>query len=296
MRLITKIQNKYPWLSYVIISLMATADALFSIAFVYPNNFAPAGIHGLTTMVQHMLGISTGYTFLIVNVPMLIIAFFVLNRGYSVKNLCYVGFFSVMTLVFQKLIAHFDLSWLEYRAASPETSIILAIGVGLFTGLAYTLTVSLGGSTGGTDILAALINHYRPSFNTVWVLFTINISVSITSFFVYGREYLPVVISVLCSFVSGTVSDHLLKGASSALKFEIITTQPEMLASDIMRALGHGCTQLPAKGMYSQRDCAMLVCVINTRQRTELEKIISKYTSSFGYCTPIRSVYGYFDK
>lgn len=296
MSVIARIQNKYPWFAYVFVSLIAVVDALFSIVFVYPNNFAPAGIHGLATMLQRLWGISAGLTFLAVNVPMLAVAFFALNRRYSIKNFCYVTFFSVMTLVFQKIISRFDLGFLEYRAENTESAVILAIGVGLFSGIAYTLTVTLGGSTGGTDIMAALINHYRPTFNTVWVLFTINVSVSVLSYFVYGRVTLPVVISVLCSFVSGAISDRFLKGASSALKFEIVTASPQELAEDIMTELEHGCTQVSSRGMYSKKDGAMLICVINTRQRIDFERIIARYPDTFAFCTPVKYTYGNFDK
>ena len=148
----------------------------------------------------------------------------------------------------------------------------------------------------GTDILAALINHKRPAFNTVWVLFTINAGVAVMSYFVYGREYFPVAISVICSLMSGFISDTLLKGASSALKFEIVTSEPDEVAEQIMRELKHGCTRLDAHGMYSGQRRAVLICVVNPRQRTDFEKIIAAHKDTFAYCTPITRTYGLFDK
>ena len=291
---ITKILNRCPWLSYVIMIFLAAADAFVSIALIYPNDFAPVGIQGFTAMIQHLLGISVGYIYIFVNAPMLIIAFFVLNRGYSFKNLSYIVSFSVMTVVFQEIISRFDLSFIEYHAESSEQAIIAAAGYGIFFGVIYPITVWLGGSTGGTDILAALINHFKPAFNTVWVLFSINAGVAVMSYFVYGRYALPVILSMLCSLISGFISDYMLKGASSALKFEIVTNQPNELAEEIMNELDHGCTQVPAKGMYSGAESYMLICIISKKQRVEMEKIISKYDASFGFCTPIKSTYGYF--
>ena len=185
--------------------LLAAADALASIIFIYPNDFAPVGIQGFTAMIQHLFGISVGYIYIFVNAPMLIIAFFVLNKEYSLKNLCYILSFSVITVLFQKLISYFDLSFLEYHA------FIAAVGYGIVFGVIYPLSVWLGGSTGGTDILAALINHFKPAFNTVWVLFSINACVAVMSYFVYGGHILPVILSVLCSLISGAISDRMLK-------------------------------------------------------------------------------------
>ena len=288
--------NKIPWLSYAVIAMLAAADALVTIAFIYPNDFAPVGIIGFSTMIQHVFGISVGYLYILVNAPLLVLAFFVLNRRYSLKNLCYIVFFSAATVIFQQAIRLFDLSWIEYRAATSEAAIIVAMGYGMFMGAVYASAVALGGSTGGTDILAATINRARPAFNTVWILFGINAVVAVMSYFVYGRRTLPVILSVLCSLVTGYVSDRLLKGASSALKFEIITERPEELAGDIMNILERGCTRLPSVGMYSGKQSAVLVCIVNKRQRFEMERIISKYQGSFGYCSPVSSTYGYFNK
>lgn len=293
---ITKLISKYPWLAYLFICLVAVADAIVSIVLLYPNDFAPVGIQGFVTMIQHMLGISVGYLYLFVNAPLLILAFFILTKGYSFKNLSYILTFSVSTVVAQKIIAHFDLSFLEFHAKTDEQAIIAAALYGVFFGIGYPIAVWLGGSTGGTDIMAALINKLRPSFNTVWVLFAMNASVAAMSYFVYGRRALPVVLSVVCSLISGFISDYMLKGASSALKFEIVTSAPEEMSAEIIEKLDHTCTKLPATGMYSGTDCAMLVCIINKKQRIEMEKIIAGYQGSFGFCSPVKSTYGYFEK
>lgn len=286
--------NKRPWASYLLIIIIAAVDAFVSIVFIYPNDFAPVGIQGFTVMIQHLFGISVGYLYVLANAPMLILAFVVLNRRYSMKNLSYILGFSVMTVVFQDLMLHFDLGFIEFRAQTADQAIVAAAAYGIFFGIAYPFAVWLGGSTGGTDILAALINHFKPRFNTVWVMFAINAGVAAMSYFVYGRVALPVILSVFCSFVSGVISDYLLKGAGAALKFEIITDQPQMLAKEIMDTLDRGCTQIAAKGMYSGNENSVLVCIVGKKQRVDMERIISKYEGSFGFCSPVKSTYGYF--
>ena len=296
MGIITKFLNKCPLLSYIMLALVAMVDALVSIILIYPNDFAPVGIQGFTAMIQHIFGVSVGYTYILVNAPMLIIAFFVLNKAYSFKNLSYIITFSVMTVAFQQIILHLDLGFLEYHATTSEQSLVAAVGYGIFFGIAYPVTIWLGGSTGGTDILAALINHFKPTFNMVWVLFSMNAGVAVMSYFVYGRNAFPVILSVLCSFVSGYISDYMLKGAASALKFEIVTDRPDELADEIMERLDRGCTQLPSKGMYSGAKSSMLVCIVSKKQRVDMERIISEHEGSFGFCSPVKSTYGYFER
>ena len=116
------------------------------------------------------------------------------------------------------------------------------------------------------------------------------------SFFVYDRELLPVLLSVTCSLLSGLISDYMFKGVSSALKFEIITDDPIALSTEIMKTTEHGCTMVPATGMYSGESRSMLICIINKRQRVEMEQIIAKYQGSFGFCSPVKSTYGFFER
>lgn len=289
-----KVKRQAPWLSYFLISLLATVDAAVSIVLIYPNDFAPVGIQGFAVMIQHLFGISVGYLYILINAPMLLLAFFLLRKSYSYKSLTYILSFSVMTVIFQRITSHFDLSFLEYRAQNEEQALLAAVGYGAFFGVLYPLAVWLGGSTGGTDILAALINRVKPYFNTVWVLFSINATVAAMSYFVYGRRALPVILSILSSLVSGFVSDYLLKGAASALKFEIVTSRPREMAAEIMERLDRGCTEIPARGMYSGAESYVLVCIVGKKQRIEMEKIISKYEGSFGFCSPVKSTYGSF--
>lgn len=294
MKRISSVLNAVPWLSYLIMALLAVLDSCVSIALIYPNDFAPVGIQGFAVMIQHLFGISVGYLYILINAPMLLAAFFLLKKSYSFKSFTYILSFSVMTVIFQRITSHFDLSFLEYRAQNEEQALLAAVGYGAFFGVLYPLAVWLGGSTGGTDILAALINRVKPYFNTVWVLFSINATVAAMSYFVYGRRALPVILSILSSLVSGFVSDYLLKGAASALKFEIVTSRPREMAAEIMERLDRGCTEIPARGMYSGAESYVLVCIVGKKQRIEMEKIISKYEGSFGFCSPVKSTYGSF--
>ena len=296
MKLLTKILNRYPWVAYVFLALLATVDAVASIALVYSNGFAPVGLQGFTVMIQELFHFSVGYTFLLVNAPMLLIAFFVLSKSYSYKNLCYILSFSAMTLLFQALIQRLDWHWLEFVANSSEQKLLAAAGYGAIFGVIYALSVWLGGATGGTDILAALVHHYKPAFNMVWVLFSINTGVAVMSYFVYGRDLLPVILSISSAFLSSVISDYMFRGVGTALKFEIVTDRPEELSREIMDYLNHGCTMLPSKGMYLGKESALLICVVNKKQRVDMERIIAKYEGSFGYCSAVKSTYGSFDR
>ena len=277
-------------LSYFLLSLLAVAFALVNIAFVFPNDFAPSGINGLATMVQYVCGFRVGYLSLIVNLPMLAVAFFTLNRSYACRTLVFIVVFSVALLFLEKI----NLGPLVYQATDTGGGILAAIAGGILSGAIYSCSIRLGGSTGGTDVIAAFINRKYPEFDTVWIIFVLNVIVAIISFFVYGMQYQPVILCAVFVFVSSRVGDAIFKGARAATKFEVITNHPEELARELIESLHHGCTVIPAKGMYTGTERSMLVCVVNRRQTVEFERIVRKYEGSFAYISTVNGTVGEF--
>ena len=98
------------------------------------------------------------------------------------------------------------------------------------------------------------------------MIFALNTVIAILSFFVYGMNYQAVILCIIYNLVCSWVSDSLIKGARTAAKFEVVTTHAEALSKELMETLHHGCTVIPARGMYSGHDKEILICVVNRRQ------------------------------
>lgn len=279
---------------YLAIALFAVAYALIYEIFVFPNSFAPAGINGIVTMIQYLFRFKVGYLSLIINLPMLAVAWFVLDRSYALRTLTFTLIFSGTLLVSERLgIAE---SGIIFEATDTGGRLLAAIAAGLFNGFLYSMSVRMGGSTGGTDVVGEFIHHARPEYNTVWVIFTINAIVAVASFFVYDLKYEPVILCAVYIFVNSRTSDAIFKGNRAAAKFEVITTQPEQLSHELITTLRHGCTVIRAEGMYTHSNRAMLVCVINRRQVVYFERIIRKYDNTFAYISTVNGIVGNFKK
>lgn len=279
---------------YLAIALFAVAYALIYEIFVFPNSFAPAGINGIVTMIQYLFRFKVGYLSLIINLPMLAVAWFVLDRSYALRTLTFTLIFSGTLLVSERLgIAE---SGIIFEATDTGGRLLAAIAAGLFNGFLYSMSVRMGGSTGGTDVVGEFIHHARPEYNTVWVIFTINAVVAVASFFVYDLKYEPVILCAVYIFVNSRTSDAIFKGNRAAAKFEVITTQPEQLSHELITTLRHGCTVIRAEGMYTHSNRAMLVCVINRRQVVDFERIIRKYDNTFAYISTVNGIVGNFKK
>lgn len=284
------VSDKNIGLKYLLVVLVGSLGAFNYEVFVFPNNFAPAGLNGFLTIIRYLTGFTFGYMSLLMNLPLLIIAFKVLNRRFSVITFIYVVAFSVTSII----LKHTNVSSFAFYARDGGERIMAAVAAGVFNGVFYSVTMRLGGSTGGMDIVAGFLNHRRPEFSLVWIIFAINILVAFMSFFAYGMDYVPAILCIIYCFVTARVSDSIIKGSKSAAKFEIITSRPEELSRELMEKLHHSCTVIPAKGMYSHTDKSMVICVVNNMQIADFERIISKYSDSFVMVTPVTRTYGNF--
>ncbi len=295
-RWLVHLKEKRGLLATAVIAVLALLDAVIATLLVYPNDFAPDGVQGVATILQALSGVSVGVFLLLINAPLLLFAFLKMKRMYAIRNLCYVLSFSLFSLICAALTETAWFGSLQFRAPNEEMLLLLAAAYGTFNGLVYATSILLGGATGGTDILAAIVTYYRREYSTVWVLFTIKATIAVSSYFVYGRRALPVIVSLTCSFLCTTVSDYILRGSATALKFEVITKNPRELSAELMRELGHGCTAIPSVGMYEGAERTLLLCLVNKRQRVDFELILEHYPDTFAYCYPVKSTYGYFDR
>ena len=277
---------------YPTIVLLASLMALSYQLFVFPNAFSPAGLNGIITMIQHLFHISIGYLSLAVNLPLIFIARKRIDRDFAEKTLLFVLSFSIATLLLQQL----DVSALAYHTDNGTSVILGPIAAGAVSGFCYGIVFRHNGSTGGMDIVAAYVRQKRPEAGFVWVIFCLNASVAALSFFVYGCQFEPVIMCLLYCYISSEISDRMLRGVKKALKFEVITENPEALSQVLIKELRHGVTVLPAKGMYSGSARSLLVCIVNPHQIAAFEGILARFPGSFSYVSEVSETVGNFKK
>ena len=279
-------------LTYAVIVFIALVAAVNYEIFVFPNKFAPAGLNGLCTMVQHVAGISVGYLSLIINIPLAIWVYFEISKPLAVRSMVYVGTFSVALLVLDKI----DLSSLYYVTENGTSAILGPLVAGIIWGSCYNILVQCSAYSGGTDFIAAIIHKRKPEQSLFYLIFTLNTAVALISFFVYDYKIEPVILCILYSFMSSTVTDRLTKNGRSAVCFEIITDFPNEISDEIIRKLHHSTTLIPARGMYSGRETNMLICVVNKTQVTAVTRILRKYPHTFAIMDPVSEVVGNFKR
>jgi uncharacterized membrane-anchored protein YitT (DUF2179 family) len=230
-------------LTYLVIIVIALLAALNYEIFVFPNRFAPAGLNGICTMIQHVFGISVGYMSLIINIPLAILVYFQISKSLAVRSMVYVVTFSLALV----LLDHVDLSRFYYVTDTGTSTILGPLVAGIVYGACYSMLVQASAYSGGTDFIAALIHKHHPEQNTLWLIFMLNAAVAAISFFVYDFKIEPVILCIMYSFTSSTITDRLTKSGRSAVRFEIVTDYPQEISDAIIYQLHHSATLIPAR-------------------------------------------------
>ncbi len=277
---------------YIAIAALAVIMALNYEIFVFKNAFAPAGINGIATMVQYLFDFSVGYMSLLINIPLSLLAFFYVDKKFALRS----GVFTIMFSLALLLLKRADLSAFVYHTANGTSTILAPIAAGTVNGAIYGAAVKLGGSTGGTDIIAACIRVKMPYFSFARVTFVLNAIVAGASYFVYDFNFEPVIMCIIFNFIASNICDYIVKGGLGALKFEVITSHAEEMSAELMKKLHHGVTVINAEGMYTHSGKQVIICVINKHQIVDFQSIVRSYPDTFAYVSSVSETVGNFKK
>ena len=278
--------------TYLVIALVALTSAVNYELFVFPNQFAPAGLNGICTMIQYIWGINVGYLSLLINIPLALWCYFEVSKPVALRSMVYVVVFSVGLV----LLEYVDLSAFAYSTENGTSKILGPLVAGIIQGYVFSILVKASAYSGGTDFISAIVHKRDPNKSVFGMSFTINACVAVFSYFVYGYQMEPVILCILYSFMSSTVAERLMKSGREAICFEIITDYPREISNEIIRKVGHTTTLIPAKGMYSGKERNMLICVVNKTQAATVARIVRKYPYTFAIMDPVSEVMGNFKK
>lgn len=286
------VEKKKQAFDYIVCVVMALAMSLNYVIFILSNSFAPAGLNGLATMIQYLFHFSVGYMSLLINIPLAIFTFFAVDRRFALKTLLFSLTFSFSLLYLQSL----DLSRFIYHTFDGKSTLLAPVASGFINGAIYGVTIRHGGSTGGTDFVAAYVHKKRPEYSLVRVIFALNTAVAVLSYFVYDFNVEPVILCIVYCFITSHVSDGMLKSGKQAIRAEIVTLHAEEVSDCLLRELRHGVTILPAVGGYSHQSKSMLVCVINKHQITRFTEVMRQFPDTFVCVSNVTETLGNFKK
>lgn len=280
-------ERKKEAIFHVIWTVFAAAlVALGMHVFIYPTDFAPAGVDGLATILQSLTGVNAGIFIFAINIPLLIVAWFLLKRRYVIYTLLY----TLLLSFFLFLLARIDF----YQYVEPSERILPTIFGGVAQGLTGIM-LRIGASSGGIDVIACIIQRRLPHKNLEGIISLISVLTVLLSYFVY-RDLNSVLLSIVEIFVCERVTAAILRESRGAVKFEVVTEHPQQIRDAILYELNHGATVIRANGLYSDRPNHVILCVVDRRQIAAFLRIAAKYPGTFVYYSDIMGVRGNFDR
>lgn len=282
----------HTWRVYAKITVLSMLMALNYEIFVLNNQFAPAGLNGITTMIQYVFHFSIGYMSLIINVPLAIAVFIGVDKRFAARTFMNVLVFSLFTLLMQSGVI--DVSRFVYHTDDGRSTILAPVAAGIVNGFIYGNCIRLGGSTGGMDFVSAFIHKRHPHYTMVHISFAINVAVASISYFVYDFNIEPVILCIVYSYLTTLVSDRILRGGKEAVKVEMVTKYPDEITERVIRELKHSTTLIPCQGGYSKTDRVMLICVVNKHQLPRFMEILSEFPDTFACVSQVNETYGNF--
>lgn len=274
--------------SYLFIILLGLVLALDYQLFVFPNEFAPAGLSGIFTMIQYVLGFKLSNANILLNIPLCIAVYLWVSKPFAIRAL-------VFNMSFSGFLMLLDMADLSAFVYDTTISTLLGPAVGgMISGVCGYYMHQMGSCMGGTEYIAKLIHKKNPSFNLFSIMFALNVMVACISYFVYDYKIEPVLLCIIYSYFSSSIRDNMNRKHQSALRCEIVTEHGEELGKRIIDTLHHSVTQMRGKGLYTGSEKSVLVCIVNPSQLNELTKIVAEYPDSFVTVTQVNSVVGKF--
>lgn len=252
--------------SIMIIAAIIRAISVYS--FVIPNQFAPGGVTGISSILFYSLGWNVPLTIFLFNIPLLFVAFWYKNFGFAVKTTLEIIFVSI----FMEILA--QIGFPTYGGAGADKLLAALIGGGLY-GTALALVLRINASTGGSDIIGAVIQQKFTATNVSWYILAVD-SIVIFIGGIVLKDFVPVMYSFVLLFVGSKASEAILNGFSTAITFHIVTSKPDEMKDKIIEKLHRGVTMLKGIGGYTNEERLMLICVVRKRQLSSFNKILKE--------------------
>lgn len=267
---------------YGVITLGLLAYSLGWTIFLLPNNLVGGGVSGFSAILYYATTIPMGYTYLVINAILLLIAVKILGTGFGGKTIYAIVMTSICLNIFPSLVPQ---SFITEFAVSNGKLICTVLG-GIIAGVGIGISISQGGSTGGTDIIALLWCKYRNA-SPGRVILIIDVIIILSSLLVPSYtdsgELLPLsekiavaVYGLIQVTVCGYSVDVYLSGTKQSVQALIFTKKYQEMADAIAFDMNRGVTVLPAKGWFSKEDGYVLMVVT---RRADLNLLL-KYVKS----------------
>ena len=273
--------NRYwPYIrDYGLILISSIIQAFSLRVFFVPADLATGGVSGIAQLINHFTGWPIGMMVFIGNIPLFALGWrFLGGRQFALRT--------AFAIVTYSLFADLILKTPLFAPNGAATRLIQDLEGDIFlntlygaiiSGIGFGLVYRARGTSGGSDILARILNHYR-SMPVTQSYLIVDTVVILGAGFVFGWK--SALYSMIALYVSGLVAETTLEGGTTARTAMIVTRQPEAVANRVLEELERGITVLEGTGAYTGVDRPVLYCVISRAEVATLKAIVNEVDPS----------------
>ena len=246
-------------------------------AFVLPEQVVMGGVSGISALLFYAFGFPPGVSIWVLNVTLLLIALRALTKQFTIRTIIGVTLLSAMVGALQPVFEQFPL------ITPGEDKFMHVLIGGTLCGAGLGMVYSHNGSTGGTDIIIALLNKYfRMSFGRAMQF--VDTSIICSSYFLFHSTE-TIVYGIAFTITASYICDYVVNGSRQTMQFIIISKEFEKIADVINNKIHRGVTVIPGKGWYSKREVDILIVlarkyeahdILNTVKIIDPEAMVSQ--------------------
>ena len=269
---------------YGIITIAMILGVISLNLFLLPNEITTGGIMGVASIVYWGTGIPVQNTFFVLNGVLLLVALKVLGWHFCAKTIYGVVVFTVVSAILQGIIPP------DLHLLADQKFMACMVGA-VFLGISIGLGLSAGGSTGGSDVVAAMIHKYRDVSLGHIILFC-DLTI-ITSSYVVLQDWEKVLYGYVLLFVVSFVVDHLVNSLRQSVQFFIISDKYQEIGEAINEIAERGCSMLNGSGFFTKKDIKVIFCIAKKSESNFIFELINEIDpNAFVAQSAVVGVYG----
>lgn len=255
------------WVTDILKIILGTFLLALSLSiFFEPYDVVTGGVTGIGIIIKELSFRVSGYAVplylsnLIINIPLVVIGLILKGKKFMGK-----------TLLGTLLLSLFLYVTAQIRFPN-EDMILNALFGGILCGAGVGLVLSASATTGGTDLLATIVQHFYKRLSIAWLLFFIDAVIILCGSFVFGLQ--KAMYAVIGVYLTSKIADQVVEGFHYSKAVYIISKKWDAIAEEVMEKMERGVTSLQGKGMFSGQEQQVLFCVISSKELVKMKNII----------------------
>lgn len=272
--MLKKINWKTLWWDFVFVLAGSICYAVAIGMFSAPNDIAPGGLTGIATLLNYAsktwhwpFVLDIGITTIVMNIPLIIASWFVLNKSLAIRTLVGIAVSSILTDLFAPYLDKL------YLVEDGKNPILVCIFGGALLGVGVGLILRRGGTTGGSEVISRLLEKKYPHMSVGTLILVVDAIVIAISAVVYGRIE-QALYAVVFVFVGSQIIDRVVYGGRSGKMVLISSQKQPEISHAIMTKVQRGVTLLKAQGGYSGNDQNMILCAVRKDEVFRLRQTV----------------------